>query len=343
MPYSVIDSPKKYFEAKTYTGTGSTQSISNLSFSPDLVWIKNRSGANSHGLVTSLVNTRYALDTSATSAEVDFGTTGVTSLNSDGFTVVSHPVYNNNGSNYISWNWRGSDSSAVSNTDGSITTTVSVNTTSGFSVFTYTGTGSNATLGHGLGVAPKVVFIKCRSGDNDWRMYHASLPSSDYVLYLNSTGAQDLNNTVYNGAPTSTTIGIKTNTTNNGSGSTYVGYAFAEVKGYSKFGSWISNGSSTADAFVYTGFKPSFVILKMATSASSWFMYDNKRVPYNASNVHLLANSSGAEDTSSNIDFYSNGFRSNGLFNSYSGQTIIYMAFAESPFVSSKSIPTTAR
>ena len=347
MPYSNIDSPKKYFEAKTYTGTGATQSISGLEFSPDLVWIKNRSGANSHGLVSSLVNTRYALDTSATSGEVDFSTSGVTSLNSDGFTVVSHPVFNGSGNNYISWNWRGSDSSAVSNTAGTISSTVSANTTSGFSIVSYTGNATaGATVGHGLGVVPKMIILKRRTGSaEDWYVYHGSLANTE-VLRLNLTNAKatraDFNNTT----PTSSVFTVNSTDNVNASGSPFIAYCFAEVKGYSKFGSYTGNGSADG-TFVYTGFKPAFFLIKNTTSGTSqWLMSDNKRNTSNVVNKYLIPNLSDAEASLDYVDFLSNGFKlkfAGGLSINQSGDTYIYMAFAENPFCSSKGIPTTAR
>lgn len=344
MPYTTIDSPKKYFEPKTYTGTGSTQSITGLEFSPDLVWIKNRSGANSHGLVTSLVNTRYALDTSATSGEVDFGSSGVTSLNSDGFTVATHPVYNSNANNYVSWCWD-ANGAGVSNTAGTITTTVSANTTSGFSIVSYTGTGATATVGHGLGSVPKMIIFKKRSGADNWVVYHSSVGNTAYLL-LDQTSASATSSGMFNNtSPTSSVFTVSTAGPNNGSGATFIAYCFAEVKGYSKFGSYTGNGS-TDGTFIYTGFKPSFIMIKSSSSsAGNWLIQDNKRLGYNKSNSELFANLNNAESTNDRTDLLSNGFKAriNSGENNSSGVTYIYMAFAENPFVSSTGIPTTAR
>jgi len=355
MPYSTIDSPKKYFEAKTYTGTGSTQSISGLSFSPDFVWIKNRSGANSHGLVTSLVNTRYALDTSATSGEVDFGTTGVTSLNSDGFTVVSHPVFNSNTNNYISWCWD-ANGTGVSNTAGTISSTVSANTTSGFSIVSYTGTGANATVGHGLGVAPKMIIIKSRgTAGTNWQVGHQSLSSTPWnsCVRLNSTIAIQTASTLWNNtAPTSSVFTIGSDADPNTNGSAYIAFCWSEVKGFSKFGSYTGNGGTGDNGvFVYTGFKPAFVMFRATNygTVTRWIIKDNKRNTYNVVANNLSAELAGTENTDGNdyVDFLSNGFKYRGTTISEninaSGTNYIYMAFAENPFVSSKGIPTTAR
>jgi len=354
MPYSNIDSPKKYFEPKTYTGTGSTQSISGLEFSPDLVWIKNRSGANSHGLVTSLVNTRYALDTSATSGEVDFSTSGVTSLNSDGFTVVSHPVFNSNANNYISWNWK-ANGTGVSNTSGTISSTVSANTTSGFSIVSWTGNGSNSdqTLGTGLSTALDFVIAKPRDtggGTDTWLVYASVLNmTQDQYILLNSSGA--LSTGAVQGTPargsTAGQLKLFAGTTGNqnlnANGLKYIAYCFHNVKGYSKFGSRTGNGSLDGD-FVYTGFKPAFVMTKRSDGVDNWRLHDNKRNTFNVVNNQLLADLSNSENTNTFMDLLSNGFkyRLDGGINT-SGGKYIYMAFAENPFVSSKGIPTTAR
>jgi len=347
MPFSNIDSPKKYFEAKTYTGTGSTQSISGLNFSPDLVWIKNRSGANSHGLVTSLVNTRYALDTSATSAEVDFSTSGVTSLNSDGFTVVSHPVFNNNGDNYISWCWD-ANGAGVSNTAGTISSTVSANTTSGFSIVSYTGNGtSGATVGHGLGAVPAFTIVKNRSlGGRNWQGFHQSLGNTKSHL-LNSTEVPRTNAVFWNNtSPTSTLITLGNDADVNESGQSFVAYCFAEVKGFSKFGSYTGNGS-TDGTFVYTGFKPAWLLIKETSAGDAqWYLYDNKTAPFNLVNANLFPNlTNGTNSGNNQVDFYSNGFKmrsSNGDTNE-SGGTYIYAAFAENPLVGTNNVPATAR
>ena len=347
MAFSVIDKGSKYFTAKTYTGTGATQSISGLEFSPDFVWIKNRSGANSHGLVSSLVNTRYALDTSATSGEVDFSTSGVTSLNSDGFTVVSHPVFNGSGNNYVSWCWD-ANGSGVSNTAGTISSTVSANTTSGFSIVSYTGNGNTAaSVGHGLGVTPAMMIIKKRSATHEWTIWHKSLSSSTQsYLQFDTLAAQTSANTWGNTAPTSSLFYVGSASVTNGSSATFIAYCFTEVKGFSKAFSYTGNGS-TDGTFVYCGFKPAFVLAKRSTTAGEdWTIYDNKRNDYNPVLKVLYPDSSGAEASAPNTyDFLSNGFklRSSDGRENLSGATFIGIAFAENPFVSSKGIPCTAR
>jgi hypothetical protein len=360
MPYSNIDSPKKYFEPKTYTGTGSTQSISGLEFSPDFVWIKSRSNASYHSLDDIVRGAGKTLFSNTTDAETTY-TDAITSFNSDGWTMGTDATggsVNISGRTYVGWSWRGSDSSAVSNTSGTITSTVSANTTSGFSIVSWTGNGSNSdqTLGTGLSTALDFVIAKPRDsggGTDQWLVYvNGVTDAQNNCLLLNSTAA--LTTGAASGTPNRGSTagqlklyaGTSTNQNLNTSGLKYIAYCFHSVKGFSKFGKYTGNGS-TNGTFVYTGFKPAFVIIKTSTvSGEFWIMLDNKRNTYNVLNARLFPNASNAEVTANDIlDFTSNGFKLRRADSSdnASGQTYIYAAFAENPFVSSKSIPTTAR
>jgi hypothetical protein len=350
MPFSNIDKGSKYFNTVLYTGNGSTQSITGVGFQPDWVWTKSRSNAVGNLVHDVLRGTNKSLSTRETRAEETDSPTSLTSFNSDGFSLGSNTGINGSGYTFVSWNWL-ANGTGSSNTAGTISSTVSANTTSGFSIVSYTGTGANATVGHGLGVAPKVVIVKKRSsGADDWYVNHtsASATAGSY-LKLNSTqavitgSASRWNNT----NPTSTLFTIGTDAGLNGSGATYIAYCFAEIKGYSKFGSYTGNGSADG-TFVYTGFKPAWVMTKERSGANSWHIHDNKRNLFNVVNTQLKAESSGADDTpaggENSRDFLSNGFKfRNSDHNNQSGQTYIYMAFAENPFVSSNGIPTTAR
>jgi hypothetical protein len=359
MAYTVVDKGSKYFNTVTWTGDSTTsRSITGVNFQPDFTWIKTRSISASHNLVNSVIGSSYRLKSNGTTAEEFQSENGyVSSFNSDGFTLAkgssTDPTFtgwyetNQSGQTYVGWNWLGANTT-VSNTSGTITSTVSANTTSGFSIVSYTGTGANATVGHGLGVAPKVVIVKKRSsGADDWYVNHtsASATAGSY-LKLNSTqavitgSASRWNNT----NPTSTLFTIGTDAGLNGSGGTYIAYCFADVKGYSKFGSYTGNGS-TDGTFVYTGFSPAFVMCKSSSGAFSWVIKDSKRPSYNPASNYVYAQSSNAEATDIAFDFLSNGFktRATGSDTNGSGGTYIYMAFAENPFVSSKSIPCTAR
>jgi len=327
-----ISNGSKYMQAVTYTGTGATQTIT-VGFQPDLVWIKSRSAATDHKLTDSVRGVTKALISDTTGAETT-DTNGVTAFTSNGFTLGSDSVYNTNAATYVAWCWQAGQGSTSSNTSGSITSTVSVNTTAGFSVVTYTGTGANATVGHGLGVAPKMVIFKRRSATADWAVYHASIGNTG-ALALNLTIATDTNILYFNNtSPTSSVFTIGAGGTgNNASGSTYVAYAWAAISGYSAFGSYTGNGS-TDGSFVYTGFLPRFVLIKRTDTTGDWYMWDTARNTYDVITNTLLANSSAAETSATSIDALSNGFKLRNTtagFNA-SGGTYIYAAFASNPF-----------
>lgn len=344
MPYSVIDSPKKYFEVKTYTGNGSSQSIGGLSFSPDFVWVKDRTSANSHNLSDIVRGATKTLFTDATNAEVT-DATRLTSFNSDGFSVGSSGSWNTNTNNYVSWNWD-ANGAGVSNTQGSITSTVSANTTSGFSIVSYTGTGATATIGHGLGVAPKMIIVKQRSAIRDWVVGHSGIGWTKY-LYLNSTQASAIGNFFNDTTPSSTVFNVVNDGGVNASSGTYIAYCFAEVKGFSKAFSYTGNGSADG-VFVHLGFKPAFIMIKASSTTGNWFMQDiTRNNNFNGDPKTLQANSTSSESTIGTwgIDLLSNGFkvRESNVGVNGSGSTYIGIAFASNPFVSSKGIPTTAR
>jgi hypothetical protein len=336
MSFASIDKPSKYFNTVLYTGNGSTQTVTGLNFAPDWLWIKGRSGARNHSLFDIVRGNDKRLISNSTSAETT--ETAVTSFNSDGFSLDSGTTANANGETFVSWNFK-ANGTGVSNTSGTISSTVSANTTSGFSIVSYTGTGASATVGHGLGVVPKMIICKARSIGYSWEIYHASLGNTQYLRF--NTSATDTSAQMWNSTtPTSSVFSLGTEDTNT-SGQTYIAYCFAEVKGFSKFGSYVANGSSDG-SFIYTGFTPAFVMTKQTSgSGGNWFIVDNKRNTFNVVNNLLDANLSSAERNANIYDFYSNGFKDRlGLG---SGETFIYMAFASSPFTSSKGIPTTAR
>jgi hypothetical protein len=325
--------------AVLYTGTGSPLSVTGVGFKPDWVWAKKRSATDDHVTSDALRGVQKDLTPNSTAAEAT-NTNGLQSFDSDGFSIGSGSgsgVWGgNSGATYVAWNWKASNAAGVTNTAGSITSTVSANTTSGFSIVTYTGTGSNATVGHGLGVAPSMMIVKNRtSGTTDvWCVYHSSLGATQ-VIILNRTDATVTASTGWNNtAPTSSVFSIGTLADVNRSTNTYVAYCFAAVSGFSAFGSYTGNGS-TDGPFVYLGFRPEFVMIKNATTAgTSWEMFDSAREPANLVDLELLANSSNAEGAYTFGDFVSNGFKlrstNNGV--NQSTATLIYMAFAENPF-----------
>ena len=335
LPDSTIKDGSQYFDAVTYTGNGTSQDIT-MDFSPDLVWIKERSSTSSHRLYDTIRDVNNYLQSSSTDAEGTNAGNGLTVFNSDGFSVGSNTAVNQSGISHISWSWRGSDSSAVSNTDGTITSTVSANTDSGFSVVTYTGNNtSGSTVGHGLGVAPSMVICKNRTagyGSGSWATWHTGLSGGNYYLFLNSTAAQASGNNNFTAAPTNTVLNLGVSDTNNTAD--MVAYCFAEVEGFSKFGSYTGNGS-TDGTFIYTGFRPAFVIQKRTNAAAGWVTQDTARNTYNVSDKVLFPHSSAAENTGTYlIDAVSNGFklRDSASATNASGDTYIYMAFAENPF-----------
>jgi len=343
MAFTEIDRPDLYFNTVLYTGNGSTQSITGVGFQPDWVWLKARNHAYSHQLFDVVRGATKLLTSEATDAEQTLS--GVTSFDSDGFTVGSDAGSNGSAKTFASWNWLASNTTA-SNTDGSITSTVSANTTSGFSIVSYTGTGvgTSATIGHSLGVAPSMIIVKSRdSTGRGWIVYHKSLGATK-KLELQTANAEATDSGAWNNtAPTSTVFSVgtggDTNTTDN-----FIAYCFAEKKGFSKFGSYTSNNSSNGP-FIYCGFKPAFLIIKNITTGSTgWEMYDNKRTPNNVANLLLRANTSDADVSSDRLDILSNGFKLRQVGDTnYASDVMIYMAFAENPFVTSTGIPTTAR
>ena len=352
MSYTTIDDPTIYFNTKPYAGNNSTQSITGVGFQPDWVWLKSRSDAGEHTLYDSVRGATKRLDSAATDSE-DTVTNGLTSFDSDGFSLGAGGN-ENSASSIVSWNWKASGSTA-SNTDGTnITSTVSANTTAGFSIVSYTGSGTiSDTVGHGLGTTPNVVIIKNRdTGTSGWNVHHSSL-SSGYNLQLQATSAQ-FNSTGQGhiGTVGSSTFGFVAGSSGNDqvndSSEKYIAYCFAEKKGYSKFGSYTGNGS-TSGTYVHLGFKPAFLMVKKSSaSGSDWNLHHNKSPGFNVNDNYLAPNENAAEVTNNSyqiFDLLSNGFkcRGTGTGTNASGATHIYMAFAENPFVSSTGIPTTAR
>jgi hypothetical protein len=338
-----IKKPNQHFDATLYTGNGSAQTITNASaFKPDLVWQKPRSEVASHRLVDSVRgvnNVLYSNQTAAESAE----TNTLTAFNSNGFTGGGSNAVTS-GNTAVAWQWQAGQGSTSSNTSGNVTSTVSVNTTAGFSIVTYTVTSTTGmTIGHGLGVAPKLIMEKTRGSSANWDVYHASLGNTGRLL-LNNTNAFDVQSGVWNNtSPTSTVFSQQGNGGWHAVGTTCVAYCWAEVEGFSKFGSYTGNGSADGP-FVYLGFRPKFVMLKKTSNAtnSNWLMQDTSRETYNANNYATLAANltsnepqSGAGSFEGNfIDYLSNGFkiRSSGSNSNESSSNYIYMAFAESPF-----------
>ena len=347
MAYSSIVKPEDYFNTKLYTGTGSAQSITGVGFKPDLVWGKNRSTTNWHDLEDVVRGATKRLSSNESDAEAT-ETNNFTSFDSDGFSVGSGANVNGNGNNIVVWNWKANGTGSA-NTDGSISSTVSANTTSGFSIVSYTGSSANSnigTVGHGLNTTPNVLILKDRDATSDWQVFHSSLPTNKY-LDLNTTDAAAVDTNVWNNtAPTSSVFTVGNNSYTNANGRKFIAYCFAEKQGYSKFSKYVCNQNADGP-FIYTGFKPAFVMIKRL-GTDPWMMLDNRRDGYNVTEKYLTANASGAEATegsSVGIDLLSNGFKCRGtsgkLNSTNSGVEYIYMAFAEQPLVGDN--PATAR
>ena len=353
MAYTTIDLPTDYFNTVLYTGNGSSQTITGVGFQADFIWFKERSSAGEHKLNNSVLGTNNYLISNSTSGDDTTGS-GIQSYNSDGYAVSNASNINDNTETYVTWNWL-AGGSASSNTDGDITSSVSANTTAGFSIVSYTGSGTASdTVGHGLGVTPAMIIVKNRTEATSWCVAHKSL-STDKVLRLESTnGEGDIGDGELDSPPNnSSTFGFNNGTTGtplkvvNESSDNYIAYCFAEKQGYSKFGIYTGNGNADG-AFVYTGFKPSFLIVKATHSSTSesWLLLDSTRQPFNLNSKRIRPDNSGAEDTNAanGVDLLSNGFkiRTNDNRLNGNGQTLIYMAFGQS-LVGSNNVPCTAR
>ena len=359
MAYSSIVKPTEYFDTTLITGNGSTQNITGLEFQPDWIWYKRRNATGHNRLIDSVRGSNKLIQTDLTNAE---GTdaTYVTSFNSDGWSIGSNTDVNASGGTTVAWSWLGANGTA-SNGDGSITSTVSVNTTAGFSIVSYTGTGSAATVGHGLGAVPKIIITKGRSFSDDWLTYHESIGNGKYII-LNKTDAEASSSLPWNSTtPTSSVFSIGSSGTTNNNGGTIIAYCFAEKKGYSKFGSYTGNGSNDGP-FIYTGFSPAFVIIKQTNTTGNWAISDHKRL-VNSGNQddgngnyvpHMLAANLANDESyfgggsGNKQDYLSNGFkiRQDSGYANTSGGTYVYLAFAKNPFVANDSgtaVPVTAR
>ena len=341
-----------HFQPTLYEGNGSTQSINqagNSTFQPDWVWIKNRDAADQHALFDVVRGATELMGTNVATAEATNDDT-LTAFESDGFALGDDVIVNTINESYVGWQWK-ANGSGSSNEDGSINTTAtSVNTTAGFSISTYTGNATvGATVGHGLGIAPKVVIVKSRSNAENWIFGHDSVGWTK-AMYMSSTGAPFTLDIYWNNtAPTSSVVELHDHPVTNGSGYTYVMYSFAEIPGYSSFGSYTGNGSATDGPFVWTGFTPKYILYKSTTAGTRWGILDTDRSASGGGNSvgdQLFAELTAAEANADHeIDFLSNGFKvrdGSGSVNG-NGYTITYMAFAEHPFGGDGVAPATAR
>jgi len=339
--YTTINKSGDYFNTKLYTGNGGTQSITGVGFQSDFTWIKRRDAGNNHRWTDAVRGVEKEIYSDGNWSE-DTRTNGLTAFSADGFTIGNSSGYNGSGGTFASWNWK-ANGAGSSNTDGATNTTVSVNTTAGFSIVKWTGTGNATTLGHGLNAVPKFWIIKNLEQAEDWRIYHHSLGNTK-KLELNNNEAEASDISYWNNtSPTSSLMTVGSSNANNGGSRNMIAYCFAEKTGYSKFGSYVGNGNADG-AFVYTGFKPAFVMVKEYGQTGNWLMWDNTTPNWNR--AYKMANEPDAENTADNvsIDLLSNGFKFRGTAgdSNGSGNNIIYMAFGQS-LVGSNNVPCTAR
>ena len=347
---AIIDKSTDYFRIKLYTGNNNAQTIAwdetDTNMKPDMLWIKSYAGNTVFEHVLGNVVSgggKYLVPNSA-AVETSNGNV-INTFNTNGFSVGGATQVSEGGRSYVAWGWKASNTTA-SNTAGSINSTVSVNTTAGFSVVSYTGTGANATVGHGLGSVPKMIIVKDLTNAENWEVYNAALGATK-SFYLNATTVPFISSERWNDtSPTNSVFSLGTAKTNNNNAN-IIAYCFADVTSFSKFGNYTGNGNANGP-FVYTGFKPAFIIVKRTDSANDWCLYDNKRDTFNVVQKKLNPNQDSAQSDDTSMDFVSNGFKlreTGGNFNA-DGGNYIYMVFAENPFVTStdnNSIPSTAR
>jgi len=324
MAYTTIDNPELYFQTKLYTGNGSTQSITldgDENMQPDMVWIKVRSTTGDHGVFDSQRGgTTKFIRPNKTNAETT--SDSISSLNSDGFSLGAG--WNDNTATFVAWCWKESS-------------------TAGFDIVTYTGNETDDTdISHSLSAVPHAILVKKRNGATNWVVYHQGMDNT-HGMYLDTTSAKVDSAAFWSDEdPTSSVFTLGDSGSVNGNTDTFVAYLFSEKQGYSKFGSYTGNGNADGE-FIYLGFRPALVIIKSSSATSAWYMWDNKRLGYNVDNNEIYASSNHAEQTDDRIDLLSNGFKMRTSDSTLNGGTLIYMAFAEAPFVNSNGVPCNAR
>jgi hypothetical protein len=354
MAYTTIDDPSAYFHIQLYTGNGTaigsggnaiTNNANSGDFKPDWTWHKVRSTTNDHQIYDSSRGVKIRLNTNATNSDFTLNE-GLQSFDTNGFTVGSDAGVNQSSQTFVAWQWKANGGSRTTFTESGDNPGggYQANTTAGFSIVDFVGTGANGTVQHGLGVAPRWYIIKNRDRSANWQVYHEDNGNTHYIK-LNTTGVKLDNHEIFNDtSPTSSVFSVGIDQSVNFNGENHIAYVFAEIQGYSKFGSYTGNGNNDGP-FVYTGFKPAWGLFRRTDATENWFLFDSTRDPVNPNNDRLLPDVSNAESESEELDFLSNGFkiRTGSSAVNTSGGTYIYMAFAEHPFVSSEGVPVTAR
>ena len=344
MAYTTINKSTDYFNTKLYAGNSGTQSITGVGFQPDFLWIKRRTTAGDHNLVDVIRTSDKTLISNSTGAEYSNST--ITSFDSDGFSLSgSDGALNASSNNYASWNWKAGGSGSA-NTDGDINSTVSVNTTAGFSIVTWAGTNAQATIGHGLGVAPSLIIVKNRTSAVNWLAYYKPLGANKYLEFNLTNGSGTSNTEWGNTSPTNNVFTVGNTGSTNTSGANYVAYCFAEKTGFSKVGKYLGNGNANG-IFVYTGFTPKYILLKKDGGDGWWIVDDKQANPLPNPNTQMIVSNTNAGDNNSVspfIDIYSNGFKLRSTWTGVNanGSDYVYYAVGQS-LVGSNNVPCTAR
>jgi hypothetical protein len=338
LPAATIADASAHFDTKLWTGTGSARSITmdNSSMSPDFVWIKARSASYNHYLYDTIRGATKELYSNTYGPE-QTDADNLTSFDSNGFSLGPDAGVNQSAKTYVGWVWNAGTSSPASNTDGSITSTVKANQTAGFSIVSWTGTGSLATVGHGLNAVPEFMAVKNRnsSGNTNWCVYHVGLTSAQYTLGFDSSYFEDPNDPTWGStAPTNSVFTVKTRASANESGKNMIGYIFTPVSGFSSFGKYTANGSSDGP-YVHTGFAVAWLLTKRINSSGSWEIHDLRRPGYNPQDGRLFPDSTAQDGSGNDVDLLSNGFKIRNSFSGMNGSnndTYVYAAFASNPF-----------
>ena len=344
MAYTTINKHTDYFNTKLYTGNGSTNAITGVGFQPDWVWIKNRSTTNSHVWTDAVRGASSTIYSNSADAQ-DSSATNIGSFDSDGFTLGSNGGTNGNGNDIVSWNWKAGGSGSA-NSNGTLASTVSVNTAAGFSIVKYTGNGSaGATVGHGLGAKPDVIILKSYENGQQWAAYWEALGATKYMRF-NTTNAVATSAARWNDTePTTSVFTIGNDGEVNTNTEDHIAYCFSEKKGFSKFGKYDATGTSSDGPFIYTGFPPAFVIIKRFNSTENWYIFDDTRDTINPINAVLYPNLNNADGSlNGGIDLLSNGFKirtSNSAIGA--GDNYVFAAFAAHPIVGTNNTPAVAK
>ena len=345
--YTAIDNPELHFQTKLYTGNNSTNAITldgSENMQPDMVWFKSRSATTDHAIFDAVRGVTKEIRPNKTDYE-DTASNGLTAFGTDGFTIGDWFVINASSATFLSWNWKAGGSGSTNN-DGSTASTVSANTTAGFSIVKHSGSGGATTIGHGLGVAPTIVLTKRLNSANAWifqqNIIGGSFTSSNYLIF-NTSAAVASGSGIVNNVTSSTISFAGADDWVNASGDTYIHYVFKSVQGFSKFGTYEGNGNADGP-FIYTGFTPELLWIKRSNDVANWVFKTKSSPGYNVNNNYIYGNLSNAEASGSAVDFLSNGFkwRIDGANQNSSGDTFFYAAFAKAPFVNSKGVPSNA-